>query len=257
MRGFIPPKNDDEKLLIKRVRETADTAYTKEIMRCTAFLTDREQQLAQAALSGFLGDFKFYGGYDDAERKLALFNYDMQSFTEIVECVYIQRIFTKMNDITLTHRDFLGAFLSLGIKRETLGDILICKNNSAAVFASKTAAKLLISQLSTVGKVKVAAGLTDYNLLELESTQTQQHNATVVSLRLDAVLSAMMKTSRVAAQKLISSGSVCVNHIDINQDHFETQENDVFTIKGYGKYKLIKIGGKSRKDRVFIDYIKF
>lgn len=257
MRGFIPPKNDEERLLVKRVREAADVAYSKDIMRYTAFLSEREQQLAEAALSGFLGDYKFYGGYENAERKLAVFNLGTQSFAEIVECVYVQQIFTKMNDITLTHRDFLGAFLSLGIKRETLGDILICKNNSAAVFASKTAAKLLISELSSVGKANVTVSLTDFNSLELESIDLQQYSATIASLRLDAVLAAMLKLSRAGAQKLISCGNVCVNHIEINQDHYEIQENDIFTVKGFGKYKLSEIGGKSRKDRVFINYIKF
>lgn len=243
--------------MFKRVRELADVAYAKGILRHTAFLSDREQEIAKASLSGVLGDFEFFGGYDNAERKLAIFNADKSSFANIVECIFVQQDFAKMNDITLTHRDFLGAFLSLGLKRETLGDILICKDNGAAVFATNSAATLLCTELTTVGRANVSVYKTSFEMLDLETAPVQAQKATLASLRLDVALSAMLKISRGMAQKLVTTKCVSVNHIDIIQTHYEIQENDIFTIKGYGKYKLSEVGGKSRKDRIFINYIKY
>ena len=70
-RGFVPPQNEDERFLMRRVEELCRTAMRRGIPRATGFLSDREQALAQAALNREGCDFaRFQGGWPDAERKV-------------------------------------------------------------------------------------------------------------------------------------------------------------------------------------------
>ena len=45
-RGFVPPQNEDERFLMRRVEELCRTAMQRGIPRATGFLSDREQALA-------------------------------------------------------------------------------------------------------------------------------------------------------------------------------------------------------------------
>lgn len=67
----MPPQNEDERFLMRRVEELCRTAMQRGIPRATGFLSDREQALAQAALNREGCDFaRFQGGWPDAERKV-------------------------------------------------------------------------------------------------------------------------------------------------------------------------------------------
>ena len=81
--------------------------------------------------------------------------------------------------------------------------------------------------------------------------------ATVSSLRADAVLAAMMHTSRSRAADYIAAGRVEVNHLALQAPHAAVYARDVFTVRGVGRYRLTEIGGKSRKDRVFISFFQY
>ncbi len=81
--------------------------------------------------------------------------------------------------------------------------------------------------------------------------------ASVASLRLDAVLAAMMQVSRAQAVQCIRSGAVAINHMPVQSAHADVFENDVFSVRGYGKYKLCTVGGKSRKGRTIVSYFQY
>ena len=87
--------------------------------------------------------------------------------------------------------------------------------------------------------------------------KSARQTATVASLRLDAVLAAMLHISRGDAVQLVKSGMVEVNHVSTVSAHYEVFENDVFSIRGRGKYKLCGVGAKSRKGRTFVSYIEY
>ena len=77
------------------------------------------------------------------------------------------------------------------------------------------------------------------------------------SLRADTVLAAMMRTSRSIAAQAIQSGRVEVNHVPLRTAHEDVFEGDIFTVRGVGRYRLVAIGGKSRKDRIFITFYQY
>lgn len=145
--------------------------------------------------------------------------------------------------------------MSLGIRRECIGDILLSEDG-AYLFVLDTVAPLVCDELSSVGRsayVCARAGRRNCPAREERPAQT----ATVASLRLDAVLAAMLHISRGDAVQLVKSGMVEVNHVSTVSAHYEVFENDVFSIRGRGKYKLCGVGAKSRKGRTFVSYIEY
>ncbi len=225
------------------------------ISRSTGFLSDRQQELARAALSkaGFcLENAQWNGGYDDAERRILTLHGEYGQEEWPAQCVRLELVRPEK---TLTHRDYLGALMSLGIKRECIGDI-IPDDAGAYFFVLDSVASLVYDELASVGRSSVR--ITQGQGLNVPLQQKKQaRTATVSSLRLDAVLAAMLHISRSGAAQLIKSGMVEVNHVATASVHYEVYENDVFSIRGRGKFKLSEAGAQSRKGRIFVSYIEY
>lgn len=153
MRGYIPPADDDERLFVRRLGDLVQVVRQRGTSRSTPFLSDRQQELARAALAGLgFEGYAFDGGYPDAERRiLRLFGeYGAQEPLPAV-CLFAQ---TLRADRALTHRDYLGALMSLGIRRECIGDILLSEDG-AYLFVLDTVAPLVCDELSSVGRCSV------------------------------------------------------------------------------------------------------
>ena len=123
-RGFVPPQNEDERFLMRRVEELCRTAMQRGIPRATGFLSNREQALAQAALNREGCDFaRFQGGWPDAERKVLCIE-PPDSWPEEPVAVLHFTAPQQGGSAVPGHRDYLGAILGLGLDRACLGDIL-------------------------------------------------------------------------------------------------------------------------------------
>ena len=72
-----------------------------------------------------------------------------------------------------------------------------------------------------------------------------------------AVLAAMLHTSRTRAAEYIAAGRVEINHLPLKAAHETAYAEDIFTVRGVGRFKLAAIGGKSRKDRLFISFYQY
>ena len=253
-RGYIPPVDDGERLFVRRVKELAGAAQCSGVPRQTAFLSDRQQVLACAALSAAgCTDYHFDGGYPEAERKILCLHGDAdKSGAPRFGCLFLEAM--GEHD-ALTHRDYLGALLSLGIKRECLGDILT-SGSGAYVFLLDTARPLVREELCRVGRCTVRVRETQAEELP-QQIQRPLHKVSIASLRLDALLAAMLHISRADAAGLVKSGAVEINHVPTASIHAEVYENDTFSIRGYGKYHLSEIGAQSRKGRIFVSYYEY
>ena len=121
VRGFVPPQNDDERRLMRRVEELCRICESRGIPRYTGFLSDREQSLAQAACNrAGCSCIRFWGGFDGAERKVLCIE-PPEAWQE-EPLAYLQ--FTACGDKLPTHRDYLGSILGLGLERACVGDLL-------------------------------------------------------------------------------------------------------------------------------------
>lgn len=256
-RGFIPPRNDREKLVMRRAEDLCRIAGNRGICRYSGFLSDREQDLAQAALNRMdWTEYSFEGGYSEAERKLLCIQPAGAFGEPPLCCVKIEC--AAVGSAAVSHKDYLGSILGLGLERDRIGDIIPYSEpvQGAYVFCLESAADMICSQLCSVGRVSVSAEYFEGELPQQSSSRELQ-TATVSSLRADAVIAAMLHCGRGKAAQLLSGGAVEINHIETSSAHAPVYEGDVFTIRGTGRFKLVSLGGKSRKDRIFIEYFKY
>ena len=72
----------------------------------------------------------------------------------------------------------------------------------------------------------------------------------ISSMRLDAVVAAVLNIARQKAATLIHGEKVKVNWVVRSQPAFELFESDMLSIRGFGRYKVLAIEGKTRKDKI-------
>ena len=254
MGGYLPPSTPEEKLFCRRVADAAGRCESSGRLQFTGFLDERQQALALAQLARLSWQgYLFFGGYSDAERTvLALYEGEEPAFEQFpVICL---RISCRHAD-HLTHRDYLGALMGLGFKRECVGDILP-DEEGAIVFALPATAKLICNQLSEVGRESVSAAITQLPQ-SICAASGEPVKISVASLRLDAVLAALLHLSREQTAALIRTERVLVNHIVRSAPSTMLEEGDLLTVRGTGRFRLQSLCGQSKKGRSFVICIKY
>lgn len=215
----------------------------------TAFLNEREQFLAGKFLDGKRADHLFWGGHEECTRKILCVSPDgAVSFP-----IYPLTVSFRKTD-TLSHRDFLGSFLSLGIERDQLGDILISEG-SAVVFCTKTAHDLITSSVSKVGRVGVS--VKEGILAEIPKIRFEEISVTVSSVRADCVVSAVLGFSRNKSSEYIHSGAFLLNYEECKSADRTVNVGDILTMRGYGKYVMSGEAEETRKGRFRIRLEKY
>ncbi len=255
-RGYIPPADEEERVLVRHVADLCRAAQYGRGARATGFLNDRQQDLARAGMSGYAGCARFWGGYPEAERCVLALNGEKEPQDEDFGIVCLQ-VTPTPSPAKLTHRDYLGALLALGIKREGIGDILVDSAGGARVYVRGAAVQLVQNQLAGVGRASVRVEPVQEDAGRAAAPAAEEQRTTVPSLRLDAVLSAMLHIGRTAAAALVRGGAVSVNHVQTDRAHYEIFEEDVITVRGRGKYRVCQAGAHSKKGRIILSYRQY
>ena len=261
VRGFIPARTDEERFLMRHIEDLAHTAFSRGIARYSAFLSDREQDLARAALgrADVEDGFRFEGGWPDAERKVLCLEPE-GSYGEAPICCVRLQCRALPGAALPAHKDYLGSLMGLALKREALGDIVLPEDQpgTAYVFALEPAAQLICRELFQAGHTELTTVLLPLEEVpQFPQAEREVRSATVSSLRLDAVLAAMLRCSRGQAAELITAGRVEINHLPADKPHAPVYEDDVFTVRGKGRFRLTALPGKSKKDRSIIEFFQY
>lgn len=260
VRGFLPPQNEEERRLMRRVEELCTLAVRRGIPRHTGFLSDREQSLAEAAANRAQTTcIRFWGGFSEAERQVLCIEPEDAWQEEPVACLHLHAHLAS-GTAAPEHRDILGAVLGLGLERTCLGDIRPDPDHPGEyyLFLLEDKAEFVSANLTAAGRVRLDAELCDQPPESaLREPERQLRQATVSSLRADSVLAAMLHTSRGQAAQVISEGRVQVNHVPLRSAYDAVYAGDIFTVRGSGRYRLQEIGGKSRSDRTFILFYQY
>lgn len=243
--------DEQERLLLGRVWDKYDQCRRKNIPVCTEFLSPQEQAAAQRLLHmlGAEDGYVFWGGYDGAERRQIHFLPDWQDTPDYgtVRCLRC----TFYEPGRLTHRDFLGSLMGLGLTREKIGDILVAEQ-SADVIVSSTVADHLLREWNAAGRTALRVTEIEASELNVPVQKTKVLRDTVSSLRLDSVLSVGFSTSRGRASEAVEAGRVQVNWADCQKPDRLLRQGDVITVRGAGKCRLTEVGGATKKGRIFI-----
>lgn len=243
----------EERLLLSRAMDQMRLAEQRSIPAATAFLSPAEIASVERliAATGY-PTHVFTGGYDEAERRLCVFLPDWQEPEDLEPGDYLSAVRAVWRSPeTLTHRDFLGALMGIGIKRETVGDILVGKGSCDLILLPEIL-PFTLQNLESAGRAKLS--LTELPLEELSVPvgEVKTVHATVSSLRLDAVAAAGFSVSRSKLAEAISAGRVSLNWRSVTRPDAAVGEGDVLSCRGLGKCKLTAVGALSRKGRTAV-----
>ncbi len=245
--------NTERNELIRRAEDLLDRCERAGMTTATGFLTPAEQyELRQWALRRSDCRLALSGGGADCERRAAFFLpfWMEEAELDVSEHIHAVRIDAYYGEPG--HRDYLGAILGLGIQREWLGDIRIF-GSAAYVFCLPSVEPLLLEELTRVGSVSVKSASCPLSEIPVPEHRTKRVSFTVKSPRLDAVASSMFGLSRTAAAELIRMGAASLNYAPCEHVDAPVKEGDVISLRGRGKGVLTAVGGRSRKDRLFLE----
>ncbi|MDE6781725.1 MAG: RNA-binding protein [Ruminococcus sp.] len=199
--------------------------------------------------------YTFWGGFPDASRRMLAVYPDYYEDYIMEDFPLVCLTFTYRKEDRLTHRDFLGTFMGMRLRRDVIGDIVVGEGITQA-FVTDVAGKLISTIISKIGRTGVKC-FTD-RPFEMEVKQEfRTLSGTVASLRLDCVVSFATGLSREKSALLIRSDKVEVNHFQAKSVSAEVRTNDVLSIRGFGKFILSGTDGLTRKNRIHITLKKF
>lgn len=256
--------NQETKLLISKAEDAAQFAIKTGSPRFTAFLSDAQRYFISTTARYSRDDvvLKFFGGHKDADYACAGFFpaymfYDEEFCPE--NLFPIKAVFAKGSGFRkLSHRDFLGSLMSLGIKRETVGDILVSDDGfSAYIFCLEKTADYIVSDFRSAANDKLTCSVCAISDIDIPERKVKEIGITVNSPRIDAVIGAVLNLSRDEAEKLITSGAVSINHTVCTEKSKPCDEGFVFSVRHHGRFVIKQFGDRNRRDRLRITVEKF
>ena len=239
----------DQSLLASRVNDAVKICNNSSQPKFIGFLRPEETVTVKSAVAKHNCRHYFFGGYESAERVFFGVFPDWCDETEALFPITALTFSFRKTD-RLTHREFLGSFMSLGIARETVGDILIEEGRAVAFFTREVASlvKEQIRKISNVG-VEVKDG---YTGTLPESSSFAEITDTVASARLDCVVASLAGVSRATATELIEQKLVTVNSVCSEKIVTVVKNDDKITVRSKGKFIIVSIDEKTKKGRLKI-----
>lgn len=248
---------EKEVLFEKRMKELSKNAYYRGVLTFSDFLDLNELHMLHSLPKNESGvKVETFGGYALAERQMAAFIPDALFFQQDypISCIQIRPAAEKFAE-SLTHRDYLGAILNLGIERSKIGDILV-DGKTAHFFCHENMAPFLMQELCRVRHTNVVPKLLDA-LEDVPVLKTEKVSGTVSSVRLDSVIALAFSTSRSSIISLIEGGKVFVNGKNILSNGYNLKEGDIVSVRGRGKFRFEEVGGITKKNRYHISLARY
>lgn len=241
-------KKEDYQVVMKAL-DKAESVLKNHRILCTDFYDPYQITICSHVLNNILDvRFAIVGGHEGAERQVMIIYPEYMSMEEIDSPIGALKITGKFNKDDLSHRDFLGSILGLGLKREKTGDILV-SDGQANVIAFREICEYIRLNLEKVARYKVDVENISFDEMIKNELEYKLIHTTVAALRLDTVLAAGFGESRSSISKLINNDRVKVNWKVVNEPAYTLSEGDVISFRGKGRIFLESIGGKSKKDR--------
>ncbi len=196
----------------------------------------------------------FSGGYSDAERVVAAFLPDYMA-PEDVEWPISLLVITPTDGKVYNHRDYLGSLMSLGIKRQVMGDIII-DGSCAYLFCQESIEEFILNNLTHVAGASVTVRKAENNE-PLPERKYEDIAGTVASERLDCVIALAANTSRSKAAEFVLAGNVMVNGSEMTKTTYVLKNGERFSVRGKGKFVYEGMQSITRKGRTLVRIKKY
>lgn len=261
--------NEEDKLLLAKIRDRSRQCSDNSMVTSSVFLDMRERSVV--ASSRIEGDTKmlFYGGFEDAERTVAVFLPDyieasdlpslLEYFDGCPECDPISIIEIEKDKFSpaLSHRDYLGALMGLGIKREMTGDIIVNDGGCKMAVLEKIA-PFIIENLGKAGRGTLKARIIPSSQARNgEKSVGTPDSFTVSSMRLDSIVKNAFRVSRGDAAAAIESGLVFVNDLECTKPDKKISDGDKIVFRRKGRIIVTDCSSVSKKGRIIVEIMRF
>lgn len=252
---FLNRFTNKDRLILSNIFDKINLAIKVQVPIYTNEFYTTDICMEVKKLSTLLGvKIETYGIFENSERNMMAFSYEGDNY-----CYFplkLIKIENKSKFNKLSHKDYLGAIMSMGVNRNKFGDLIVIEN-SCYVAVSEEIASYILNNLNSIGKCTC-------NICELELTKSnipkikfEELNIIVSSLRLDCLISSICNISRNRAVELINRGNVLLNYVTEKEKDYNVSFGSTITIRGYGKFKLFCDTGVTAKNRIKILMKKF
>lgn len=209
----------------------------------TLFLDQREYKLVTSKLKKH--EYKVYYPYKYSE-KVMLYTGNMP----------IVKLFKINTAEKIRHQDILGSLFALNIDTSFVGDIVLY-NDDYYVYIENNLSTYIKDNLNIIGNKKVVLEEVSLDVLKDYERKYEENEMIVSSLRIDSIVSSIIKSSRSKALEKIKNKEVIVNYEVMSKNSYLLKENDIFSIRRYGKYKFVGIVKSTKKDNYIVKYLKY
>ena len=240
---------EKNEFFLKRVRELANLSYQRDIVTFSDFLNLNEQNMVSSLKQQFPQVvMETFGGYDNAERQMVAFHPDALAFTweYPIDCLKIEPKAIKFSE-NLSHRDYMGALLNLGVDRSVIGDIIV-QEKAAWFFCQSKMTEFFLENLCRVRHTNILITVVDKQA-ELPAPKMETIHGTCASVRLDSLIALAFKASRSSMVSYIEGGQVFVNGKLITSNGYEPREGDIISVRGKGRFIYDGTSHQTRKGR--------
>jgi RNA-binding protein YlmH len=245
----------EDRLFISRLLDKAVKTIRSGAITHSEFLDPYQRTIVETTLSDHQDLNPILdGGYPGAERVILVFCPDFVFVGENDYTTYLDKHPISVLNIEiknaekLTHRDYLGSLMGLGIKREKIGDILV-KEDGCSIFAMSDIAEYIQYNLQKVGNAKARVSMGDMEDLDIPESKVMDIKTTVASLRLDCIASAGFGTSRTRMAEMIKGEKLQLNWEVTDNPSKQVKEGDTISFRGKGRIVLEEIGRTTKKGR--------
>lgn len=260
---------DEKKILLSLIEERSIKCDELQMITSSKFLDMNEKSLV-TAMKPVPGVFRlFYGGFEEAERTVAVF---LPEYTAVKSGEELKAYFEQYEEDNplcllkvekdkfskaLTHRDYLGALMGLGIKRDVIGDIRV-NDSGCEIACIKTMADYIKENLTKAGRGTLNIEITDFSHAQrTENEAGEEICFTVSSPRLDSIVKNAFGVSRDSACEAIDRGLVFVNDLQAAKPDKKIQDGDKIVLRHKGRFIVSSSGDMSKKGRYIIRGRKF
>jgi len=258
-------ENEEDKLLISKLLDKIEFVEKKNSIENTDFLDIHQRNILEKVLKIIqYKNYVIYGGYENSERNMIIL------YPEKLETVFENKLFDYNNilqvmRITLpnemrgkySHRDYLGAIIKVGIKREKVGDILVSLDG-ADIIVNKEMIEYLDTSLRELTRFnKSKFEICKIEDLNIEPPKIEIINIIIPSMRMDSIVSEVIKTSRSKAIEIINSERVFINSELATKNSKMLKENDMITVRGKGRFKIKGILNSTKKGNLVLEVEKY
>lgn len=248
-------QNLQDEILYAQLRDMMLRAE-RGIWSCSHFLSPREARLASSMIerAGRDAVCVLDGGYAEAERVRAFVLPEYLNEPEYLAPMLQERISLLSlrggGFCTLSHRDYLGALLALGIERHMLGDLIVLDERQAVLFCDAGIAPFICAELTRVGKDGIKVEELPWGTQIEIPERYKSVSDTVASARFDCIAAALAGLSREKAQMLIRAGECTVDYEPCDRCDKTIEPPCVISLRGYGKFRVDDVSMQTKKGRL-------